>query len=288
MSPETPGNADHRMTTFDYQRPDSLAEAFDLLGHAEAVALAGGTDLVVAIRNLESRPAVVVDLKSVAEIGDDIEIEGDLLRVGARVALSKLARDEYVNRHFPALVSAASVIGSVQIRNRATLAGNLCNASPAADTAPALLAYAARVSISGREGSRTIPLEEFFVGPGLTQLRRGEVVMSVDIPIPTTRIGSAFARVTRRRGVDLASVSVACALEPSGKARFGFGAVGPTPLVAESTLEDLASNDGWNRLLAVTSPISDVRAGEDYRRAMLNVHSRRALDVAADELEAAT
>jgi carbon-monoxide dehydrogenase medium subunit len=131
-------------------------------------------------------------------------------------------------------------------------------------------------------------LEEFFVGPGLTQLGRGELVTSVDIPIPTTRIGSAFARVTRRRGVDLASVSVACVLEPSGKARFGFGAVGPTPLVAESTLEDLASDDGWNRLLAVTSPISDVRAGEDYRRAMLVVHSRRALDAAADELEAAT
>jgi carbon-monoxide dehydrogenase medium subunit len=275
------------MTTFDYHRPDSLAEAFDLLGHAGAVVLAGGTDLLVAIRHHKSHPAVVVDLKSVAEIGDEIEIEGDLLRVGARVVLSKLARDEYVNRHFPALVSAASVVGSVQIRNRATLAGNLCNASPAADTAPALLAYAARVTISGREGSRTIPLEEFFVGPGLTQLGRGQLVTSVDIPIPTRRIGSAFARVTRRRGVDLASVNLACVLELSGKARFGFGAVAPTPLVAESTLEDLASADGWNRLLTVTSPISDVRASEDYRRAMLQVHSRRALDAAADALKAA-
>jgi carbon-monoxide dehydrogenase medium subunit len=275
------------MTSFDYFRPDSLAEATDLLGHAEAVALAGGTDLLVAIRRRKSRPAVVVDLKSVAEIGDEIEIDGGHLRVGARVVLRKLIRDENVNRHFPALVSAASVIGSIQIRNRATLAGNLCNASPAADTAPALLAYAARVTIAGRAGSRTIALEDFFVGPGLTQLSRGELVTSVELPIPTTTIGSAFARVTRRRGVDLASVNLACVLEPSGTARFGFGAVGPTPLLGVATRRELASGDGWDRLLAVTSPISDVRATENYRRAMLHVHSRRAFDAAVDELEAA-
>jgi CO/xanthine dehydrogenase FAD-binding subunit len=276
------------MTGFDYRRPDSLAEASDLLVQRGAVALAGGTDLVVAIRRDKTRPKVVVDLKSVAEIGNEIEIEEGLLRIGARVILSELIRDENVDRYFPVLANAASVIGSVQIRNRATLAGNLCNASPAADTAPALLAYRARVTVWGGGASRSISLEEFFLGPGLTQLRRGELVLSVDLPIPSTRIGSAYARVTRRRGVDLASVSVACVLEPSGTARFGFGAVGPTPLVAESTLDDLASDEGWDRLLAVTSPISDLRASKEYRRAMLQVHSRRVLDVAAGGLEAPT
>lgn len=276
------------MTTFDYHRPDSLVEASELLGRDDAVALAGGTDLLVAIRHHKSRPAVVVDLKSISEISGTLDIEGDLLRVGGGVVMSQLIRDEHMNRHFPALVQAASVVGSIQIRNRATLAGNLCNASPAADTVPPLLAYSATVTISGAEGSRTVPLEDFFLGPGSTVLARDEIVTSVELPIPTTRIGSAFARVTRRRGVDLASVNLACALEPSGMIRFGFGAVGPTPLLAESTLEDLSTDDGWSRLLAATSPISDVRAGADYRRAMLQVHSRRAFQAAVDELGAAT
>jgi carbon-monoxide dehydrogenase medium subunit len=272
------------MTTFAYERPRSLAEAFELLRHDDAVALAGGTDLLVAIRHHQSSPGMVVDLKSVGDIGAGIDVEGDRLRVGGRVVMSRLIDDEQVNRHFPALVKAASVVGSVQIRNRATLAGNLCNASPAADTAPAVLAYSAVVAISGPQGERAVPLEEFFVGPGSTVLRRGEVVTSVELPVPLQKTGSAFARVTRRRGVDLASVSVACVVEASGRARFGFGAVGPTPLSAESTVDDLADDDDWDRLLAVTSPISDVRAGADYRRAMLRVHSKRALGAAIGDL----
>lgn len=279
---------DGLMTNFDYHRPHSLVEASELLSRDDAVALAGGTDLLVAIRNHRSHPAVVVDLKSVGEISGEVDIEGDLLRIGGRVVLSRLIRHEHVSRHFPALVEAASVVGSIQIRNRATLAGNICNASPAADTAPALLAYSATVTISGTAGNRSIPLEDFFLGPGSTVLARGEIVTSVDLPIPTTRTGSAFRRVTRRKGVDLASVNLACVVEPSGVTRFGFGAVGPTPLLAESTLEDLSTEDGWSRLLAETSPISDVRAGADYRRAMLQVHSRRALRSAVDELGAAT
>jgi carbon-monoxide dehydrogenase medium subunit len=272
------------MTSFAYERPRSLTDAFELLRQDDAVALAGGTDLLVAIRHRQSRPGTVVDLKSVAEIGAGIDVESDHLRIGGRVVMSRLIDDEQVNSHFPALVKAASVVGSVQIRNRATLAGNLCNASPAADTAPALLAYSALVAASGPDGERAVPLDKFFIGPGSTSLGHGEVVTSVEIPIPTKKTGSAFARVTRRRGVDLASVSVACVVEASGRARFGFGAVGPTPLVAETTVDDLAEDEGWERLLSVTSPISDVRAGADYRRAMLSVHSKRVLAAAVEEL----
>jgi CO/xanthine dehydrogenase FAD-binding subunit len=275
-------------TLFDYRRPRSLAEASELLVRDGAVALAGGTDLMVAIRHDEVGPGIVVDLKSVDEVRDDLSIEGDHLVIGGRVVMSQVVGDEVVNEKFPALAAAAAVVGSVQIRNRATLAGNLCNASPAADTAPALLAYEANVTVAGDGTSRTVPLEEFFVGPGSTVLARGEVVTSVELPMPTTRAGSAFARVTRRRGVDLASVSVACLVEASGRTRFGFGAVGPTPLLSESTIEELATDDGLERLLAVTSPISDVRAGADYRKAMLRVHSRRALQAATDRLEASS
>ncbi len=110
--------------------------------------------------------------------------------------------------------------------------------------------------------------------------------MSVELPLPAENVGSAFARVTRRRGVDLASVNLACVVATSGAARFGLGAVGPTPLAAESTVDELAGEDGLERLLAATSPISDVRAGVEYRRAMLRVHVRRALQAASERLEA--
>lgn len=272
--------------SFDYERPLTLAEASELLAREDAVALAGGTDLVVGIRKRDARPAVVVDLKSIGEIPDTIVVEDELLRIGGRVVMSRVTSDEATNRHFPALVEAAAVVGSVQIRNRATVAGNLCNASPAADTAPVLLAHAATVTIAGAGGTRTVPLDAFFVGPGSTVLDRGEIVTSIDLPIPTPRVGSAFARVTRIRGIDLASVAVACVVGQSGDVRFGFGAVGPTPLVAETTREELASEDGWARLLDITSPISDVRAGADYREAMLRIHSRRALQTAVADLDA--
>jgi len=274
------------MSTFDYRRPRNLGEMTELLGRDDAVVLAGGTDLLVALRHHKIRPALVVDLKSVAEIGHEIEADGRRLRIGGRVVMSQLTGNDHVNTHFPALGTAASVVGSVQISNRATLAGHPCNASPAADTAPALIAYAAMVTMTGPDGSRTVPVKAFVGGPGWTVLRHGEVVTEVELPIPTERVGSAFARVTRRKGVDLASVNLACALERSGRARFGVGTVGPTPLVAETTIDGLPDGAGWARLLSVTSPISDVRAGADYRRAMLWVHSKRALQAASEHLGA--
>lgn len=268
------------MTVFDYQRPRTLAEASALLAREDAVALAGGTDLMVAIRHRASRPGLVVDLKSVEDISPEITVDGEQVLIGGRVVMTDIVEDRRLAEWFPALQAAAAVVGSVQIRNRATLAGNLCNASPAADTAPPLLAYGASVTISGDAVVRTIPLQELFVGPGVTSLHRGEVLTSISIPVPVPGTGSAFARVTRRRGVDLASVNLACLVESSGKVRFGLGAVGPTPLLAESTVDDLATDEGLDRLLAKTSPISDVRAGADYRRAMLRVHVGRTVDVA--------
>ena len=122
----------------------------------------------------------------------------------------------------------------MQIRNRATLAGNICNASPAADTAPALLAYGARESHQ-RKRRGSVPLDEFFTGPGRTVLAPGEIVESIDLPLPTERTGGAFGRLTRRHGVDLAIVSVCCVARESGDVRFAFGAVGPRPFVVHDT-----------------------------------------------------
>ncbi len=272
------------MNGFEYHRPLTVVEASNLLARQGAVALSGGTDLLVALRHRQAQPSLVVDLKSVGDIGDGIEDKDGVVRIGGRATMTQLSRNVRVKRLFPALAEAASVVGSIQIRNRATLAGNLCNASPAADTAPALLAYSASVGIEGCDGRRTVLLEDFFLGPGTTVLEPGDVLTSVGIPIPTRSTGSAFARVTRRRGVDLASVNLACSVDASGLVRFGLGAVAPTPVFATANLDELGDEVGWDELLSVASPISDVRAGAGYRRAMLAVYAKRALALARTRL----
>lgn len=276
------------MTQFTYHRPDSLAAAFEVLSAEGAVALSGGTDLLVAIRHRQIRPRVVVDLKTVGEIGDEISSDGETLWIGGRVVMRQVVDHSMLASRFPALVAAARVVGSVQIRNRATIAGNLCNASPAADTGPPLIAYSAVVAVSGPDGERVVPVDGFFTGPGETVLGTGEVVTSIGLPLPERPVGSAFARVTRRRGVDLASVNLACVVDDSGRVRFGIGAMGPTPLSAESTVDELESEDGWRRLVSVATPITDVRASAAYRTAMLEVHSRRALGRALESLRTAS
>ena len=163
------------------------------------------------------------------------------------------------------------VVGSVQIRNRATLAGNLCNASPAADTAPPLLAHGAILNLVSGSGSRQLPLDDFFAGPGRTVLAPGEIVESIDLPLPIEPTGGAFGRLTRRHGVDLAIVSVCCVVRESGDVRFAFGAVGPRPFVVTSR-QDAPLDDVVKR----ASPISDLRASADYRQAMLAVVLARA------------
>ena len=211
-----------------------------------------------------------------------------MLRVGGRTTMAAINCDSRVLRYFPALSEAAGVVGSVQIRNRATLAGNICNASPAADTAPPLLIYGALVNIVSRGGSRQVPLTAFLLGPGRSVLGASELVESIDLPIPVGREGSAFGRVTRRRGVDLATVNLSCVVTAVGETRFAYGAAAPVPFLVSDTSGVLADPDAspatkdelLRSLTAQARPISDVRAGRDYRQAMLLVMSRRALATA--------
>jgi CO/xanthine dehydrogenase FAD-binding subunit len=172
-------------------------------------------------------------------------------------------------------------VGSVQIRNRATLAGNQCNASPAADTAPPLLVYGARLEIAGPWGTRELALDDFFVRSGVTKLERGEMVTAVNLPLPRGRVGSGFQRRTRRRGHDLASVTLAVSLAESGETRLAYGSLGPRPLVFTGREADLES---WFEA-AAPSPTS-MRAGPEYRLAMLRVLTDRALAQARQRLEA--
>ena len=285
------------MQPFSYARPTTLAEVFALLErHGDGTTLlAGGTDLVVELRNRTRRPTVVIDLKRVAELQPAITISGSSMTITAATAMTEVQENEHVRAIFPALVEAAATVGSIQIRNRATLAGNICHASPAADTAPALLVYDATVNLASAGGTRSVKLDEFFVGPRQTVLRKGELVTSIDLPIAPERREATFARVTRRRGVDLATISLCCMVEAAGRTRFAYGAVGPRPfLVADDTgvladpaAADAAKDDALRRLIAHASPISDVRGSREYREAMLLVMSRRALRASIERLRAA-
>lgn len=282
------------MSSFAYARPERLADVFGLWRDEPAARLlSGGTDLLVAIRKGRARPPLVIDLKRVRELAPEISEREGFLRIGASTVLSDMVADARVRAAFPALVEAALVVGSIQIRNRATLAGNLCNASPAADTAPPLLVHDAVVEVTGPSGARRLTLDAFFVGPGRTALERSELVSAIELPIPERPSGGAFERMTRRRGVDLATVNLACAIGADGVTRLGFGAVGPRPLLAVDDSGVLADPGAsaeeqdavLHRLAAVTSPISNVRASREYREAMLIVLARRALATARRRLE---
>jgi CO/xanthine dehydrogenase FAD-binding subunit len=282
------------MRAFDYVRPATVAEAVEVLARhrGAARALAGGTDLLVGLRQHTLTPRLVVDVKGLADLRPAVTATGDAVVVGATAAMADLARDPAVRRHLPALVEAVNTVGSIQIRNRATLAGNLCHASPAADTVPPMLAYGAHVHVAGPTGERRLDLREVILGPGRTALEPGDLVTAVELGIPRQPVGVAFARMTRRRGVDLASVNVCCAVGADGVTRFAYGAVAPRAfLVADDTgiLADPEAGEDRKAavlegLIANASPISDVRASKEYRVAMLRVLSRRALATATDRL----
>lgn len=270
----------HALSRFEYFRPGSLDELFELLrAWPGAALLSGGTDLAVRLRQHAKIPPTVIDVKRITAISADVIRTDGAVRIGARAVMTDIIKSPAITSEFQALVEAASVVGSVQIRNRATLAGNICNASPAADTAPALLAYGARVHLISADGQRTMALDEFFEGPGRTAIRPGEIVESVEIPRTGEPIGAAFGRLTRRRGVDLAIASVCCVARRTGDVRFGFGAVGPRPFAVNTRAD--RPLDG---VVGEASPISDLRGGKDYRRAMLPILARRTLQTALERL----
>lgn len=287
------------MRAFAYERPTGLADAIALLAEhgTDARPLAGGTDLIIRLRDGTVRPRFVVDIKRIAELDDGIRDGNGHLTIGARAVMTDIAADERIRRDYRALAEGAAVVGSVQIRNRATLAGNICNASPAADTAPALLIFGAVVVVAGPTGTRRIPIDEWFVRSGVTSLAPGELVTAIELPRPETPRGSVHVRRTRRRGHDLASVTLACAIDPGGSTRLAYGSLGPRPVLvveeggvlADPDAPDAAKIELLETLFADASPSPrSMRASPDYRLAMLRVLGLRSIAAATDRLRAAS
>lgn len=285
------------MHAFGYARPATLAEAVALLeaNGPDARVLAGGTDLVIRLRDGTVQPGLVVDLKRIADLRPGISEEGGCLTISATTVMTDVAADPLVRRHYLALAEAAAVVGSVQIRNRATLAGNVCNASPAADTVPSLLVYDATVVAQGPAGARRIPIDDFLIKSGVTTLARNELVTAIELPIPTDRMGSVHLRRTRRRGHDLASVTLSCGVSHAGLTRLAYGSVGPRPVLcvdATGVLADRGASEAaraeiLEQMFEAASPSPrSMRAGPAYRLAMLRVLGRRAVQTAIERLAA--
>ncbi len=278
---------------FAYHRPGSLEEALELLSEHAAGArlLAGGTDLIGKLRAGALPCEHLVSLGRVRELERLDHDEAQGLGIGAGVRVSDVGRHPEVAARYPALAHACRVMATVQVRNMATVAGNLVNGSPCADTAAPLLVYDARLELARKGGRREVALSDFHRGPGEVDLEPGELVERIRLGPPPERSASSYQRISARSRVDMAAASAAAclSLHPDGRvrrARLALGAVAPTPMrcpEAEALLEEQTPDDGLLRRAAAACeeaarPIDDVRATADWRRAMVGVLVRRALE----------
>ena len=276
-----------------YSAPQSLGDAVGLLAADDARVLAGGTDLLIQLRAGTCPSQHLVDVKRIAELATLAFDDAGALHLGAAVPCWRLADDARVRRTFPGLAEATALIGSTQIQSRATIAGNLCNGSPAADTTPALVALGAVCAVQGPDGRREVPVADFVVSPGKTVLTRGELLVELRIPPPAAHTADAYQRFIPRNEMDIAVVGVGASVTLDGErctsARVALGAVGPTVIVADaaaqalvgSTLDDAALARAAEAAMAAARPITDMRAPADYRREITGVLVRRVVAEAA-------
>ncbi len=280
-----------------YVRPRSLGEALEILAeNPEAAPLAGGTDLLVDMKLGRRRPGILVDIRMLDELRG-ITVDNNHVVIGAATTLEEILGSPVVAEKLPLLREAVYNMASWQIRNIATIGGNLCNASPAADTAPPLLVYGAQLIARSRRGERTIAIEDFFHGPRKTALERDEILAAIRVPIPPENHGAAFIKLGRRNSFTLSIVGVAAALTlgDDGRVswiRIALNSVAPTPVRARSveaalygkTLSMEAVEKAADKVIGDISPISDVRASKKYREEMARVLVREAVLKAADRL----
>ena len=280
------------MKNFEYFEPNTLAEASRLFAEEHAQLLAGGTDLIIGMKAYTETPKSVISLQNIPGLTGITTDSDDSITIGAMTKVREVELSEEILKHHTALAEGASEIGSIQIRNLATIGGNIAHASPAADTVAGLLAADAQVHISGADGERTVPINKLFTGPGQTVLTAGEIITHFRLPSPAS--GSHYIKHKIREVMDLAFIGVASAVNIDNgtiiDARIGLAAVAPTPIRATEAEELLKGNEPTDELLsqageaaaAATSPISDLRCSAEHRKEMVDVLTRRTLQYALD------
>ncbi|MEA2991062.1 MAG: aerobic carbon-monoxide dehydrogenase medium subunit [Alphaproteobacteria bacterium] len=277
------------MVDLRYEAPDTLQAAVALLAGATGTArvLAGGTDVIVQMETDLIAPQLLVDIKKIKETRQ-IAAENAGFRIGAAVPGLEIMGHAALNKAWPGVVDAVKLIGSIQVRGRASIGGNLCNASPAADSVPALIAAAAVARIIGPDGMRDVPVEQIPVGPGKTSLAKGELIASFFLPARPAHSGDAYQRFTPRTEMDIAVVGVGVSLTLDGggtcvAARVSLGAVAPTVLLVKecadaligSKLDDAALERLAKAASAACRPIDDKRGTKEYRIKVAGVLARR-------------
>jgi carbon-monoxide dehydrogenase medium subunit len=281
-----------RTEPFDFYQPTTLAEASRLLkDHGPGGRfLAGGTDLVIAMKEKGLLPKYIVDLKRVPGLSGIRENSDGTLGIGALTTMYSIETSPVIRKKYPFLSQSAAEVGSIQIRNRATVGGNMANATPSADLAPSLIALNATAYISGITGERTVALEDFFRGPGQSVMSQDEILTEIAIPKTGPTLVGEYIKFSPRDMMDLAYVGVAVAYnlgndKKCSGVRIVLGAVAPTPIRAKNS-EALLEGQVLSEALAAqvgeeaareSKPISDVRSSAEYRRAMVGVMTKRAL-----------
>ena len=285
------------MQAFDYIAPKNVDEAVSLLAsqNGNAKILAGGTDLIVQLREGRRKAGLVIDVKHIPEL-TQIAHDENGLRIGAAAACHDICANPIVQRKYLGLVDGIHLIGGVQIQSRASVGGNLCNASPAADSIPALIVHEAVCNIAGPNGRRTLPVEEFCIAPGQNALQAGEFLVSINVPTPKEKFGAGYLRFIPRNEMDIAVVGAGASivLDDDKKhfvsARIALGAVAPTPLFASSAGDFLAGKDLTRANIkeaarlaqAIARPITDLRGTVEHRKHLCAVLVERALDKAIE------
>ena len=285
------------MHDFEYEAPGSLAGALELLSGNNGTArpLAGGTDLIDHVRTRRMVPELIIDVKKIPEL-NVLKHSDDGLRLGAAVPCYRIYGDQRVRDDYSALSDSCRIIGGIQIQNRASVGGNLCNSGPAADATPSLIALEATCVIVGPNGQREVAVEDFCTGPGRNVLESGELLVEFRMPPRRAHTGSHYRRFIPRNEMDIAVVGVGASVEldTGGEnfvsARIGLGAVAPTPLFAREAVNSLAGqpvNDDTiaraaQAARAIISPIDDMRGTREFRYHVTGVLVERVLRAAVD------
>jgi carbon-monoxide dehydrogenase medium subunit len=281
------------MQAFTYERPTTVADAVALLPGGRAHVLAGGTDLIPQLREGRRAAQKIVDLKRVPEICGITRLPDGGWRIGAAASVAQIGAEPQLAQDHAALIAAARLIGSLQIQSRATLGGNLANGAPSADAVPLLVSLEAKAVIAGPAGERTVPVDSLPIGPGRTALAPDELIVALLLAPRAARMGACYLRFTPRREMDIAIAGsgAAVTLGSNGEiktARITLASVAPTPLRAAEAEARLAGEAPSPALIAEAAriaagearPISDTRASADYRRHLVEVLSRRAIEAA--------
>jgi len=285
------------MQAFDYVSPKSVDETAALLvgKNGNARVLSGGTDLIVQLREGRRTTGLVIDIKNIPDL-TQVTYDDNGLRIGAATACRDICADPIVQEKYPGLVDGIHLIGGVQIQSRASVGGNLCNASPAADSIPALIVHNAVCHIIGQDGERTMPVEEFCVAPGKNAMQDGEFLAFIQVPVPQKNFGAHYLRFIPRNEMDIAVVGAGSGVvldddkKHFASARIALGAVAPTPLLASEAgafltgkaITHAGVKEAAQIAQSIAKPITDLRGTAEHRKHLVAVLVERTLDKAIE------